>query len=57
MLLGRCVLDQPLTPVDVHEIPSIKEEDRSNETIRPYVIFLFGSKFRSISNYYFSLFL
>ncbi|CAG9539459.1 unnamed protein product [Cercopithifilaria johnstoni] len=35
---GRCVLDQPLTPADGHEILSIKEEEWSNETVRPSTV-------------------
>uniref|UniRef100_A0A0R3RV03 PH domain-containing protein n=1 Tax=Elaeophora elaphi TaxID=1147741 RepID=A0A0R3RV03_9BILA len=31
---GRYVLDQPLTPLDVHEILSIEEKEWSNETVR-----------------------
>ncbi|EFO28424.2 hypothetical protein LOAG_00070 [Loa loa] len=32
---GRYILDQPVNPADVHEILSVKEEEWSNETVRP----------------------
>ncbi|VDK74357.1 unnamed protein product [Litomosoides sigmodontis] len=35
---GKCFLDQPLTPADIHEILNIKEEEWSNETVRPSAV-------------------
>ncbi|KAL3985633.1 hypothetical protein ACH3XW_39415 [Acanthocheilonema viteae] len=35
---GRCALDQPLIPADVHEILTVKEEEWSNETVHPGVV-------------------
>ncbi|VDP12948.1 unnamed protein product [Onchocerca flexuosa] len=35
MLLGKYILNQPLTPADVHEILNVKEKEWNNKTVLP----------------------